>query len=86
VAKSRVIGRILLLAFAVCASNLGWSDASDSPGAALTQLRGLAGEWEGSDVWSGARVATGTMNATYKKPAMGLNSDHITLTFLFAAG
>lgn len=39
--------------------------------AALTQLRALAGEWEGSFEWSGARTATGKVNATYSETGNG---------------
>ncbi len=70
-ARSKVIGRLLLLTFVVYAGNLGWSDVQEGASAALTQLRGLAGEWEGSYVWSGARTATGTMNVTYYETGNG---------------
>jgi hypothetical protein len=39
--------------------------------AALAQLRGLAGDWEGSLQWTGARTATGKMNATYYETGNG---------------
>lgn len=39
--------------------------------AALGQLRGLAGEWEGSFEWTGARTATGKVNATYAETGNG---------------
>jgi len=39
--------------------------------AALAQLRGLAGDWEGPFEWTGARTATGKMNATYSVTGNG---------------
>jgi hypothetical protein len=39
--------------------------------AAFAQLRGLAGEWEGSFEWTGARTATGKVNATYSETGNG---------------
>jgi len=33
--------------------------------AVFERIRGLAGDWEGSVVWSGARTDSGKMNATY---------------------
>ena len=55
-----VIGAILYLS-AVCHS----ADSANSATAAFSRLQGLAGEWEGSFQWSGARGAAGKMNATY---------------------
>lgn len=65
ITTTRVVGGLLLLAFVAGASSLGWSNVQGDSGMALTQLRGLAGDWEGSYAWSGARTATGTMSATY---------------------
>lgn len=63
---ARAMGRILLLAFVVCLGTVGRSQAQESPSsAALAQLRSLAGEWEGSLEWTGARTGVGKMNATY---------------------
>ena len=46
----------------------GTSEAQDgASAAALTQLRGLAGEWEGSFEWAGARTATGRISATLER-------------------
>jgi len=68
----RVLGRILLLAGVVCLSTAGRSEAQEGANAAaLTQLRGLAGEWEGSLEWTGARTGTGKMNATYYETGNG---------------
>jgi len=65
-------GRILLLAGIVCLCTLRNSEAKeDGSAAALAQLRGLAGEWEGSFEWSGARTATGNINATYYETGNG---------------
>src|SRR5437763_1398708 len=51
---------------------LGWLTfsslraADESPAArALDQLKTLAGNWEGTFEWTGARTANGPMNATY---------------------
>ena len=68
----RVMGRILLLTVVVCLSTMGKSEAQEGAGAAaLAQLRGLAGQWEGSFEWTGARTATGKMNATYSETGNG---------------
>jgi hypothetical protein len=68
----RVVGLILLLAGVICSSTLGSSEADEGTGAAaLNQLRGLAGEWEGSFEWTGARTATGQMSATYSETGNG---------------
>jgi hypothetical protein len=43
-----------------------------SPGAAmLERLRGLAGEWEGTYVWTGARHDSGTMRVSYSLTGNG---------------
>lgn len=48
------------------------SDTQGSAGAAaLAQLRGLAGEWEGSFEWTGARSAAGKVSATYAQTGNG---------------
>jgi len=68
----RFMGRILLLAGAVCLNTMGRPVAQEGAGAAaLAQLRGLAGQWEGSFEWTGARTATGKMNATYSETGNG---------------
>ena len=68
----RLIGRILLLAGVVCLSTMGMSEAQEAANAAaLTQLRGLAGDWEGPLEWSGARTGTGRVNATYYETGNG---------------
>jgi hypothetical protein len=60
------IGRAVPLVAALCLSVVGFTQAQESSGAlALTRLRGLAGEWEGSLEWSGGRSGTGKVNATY---------------------
>jgi hypothetical protein len=42
------------------------SQAQDSSGAAaFGQLKALAGDWEGTYEWTGARTAAGSMTATY---------------------
>jgi len=63
---ARGMGRILLFAFVVCFGTVSRSQAQEShSSAALAQLRSLAGEWEGSLEWTGARTGIGKMNATY---------------------
>ena len=53
-------------------SAVGTSEAQEGgSAAALTQLRGLAGEWEGSFEWTGARTATGRISATYSETGNG---------------
>src|ERR1700686_1197643 len=42
------------------------SQAQDSKGAtAFEQLKSLAGDWEGTYEWMGARTGTGSINPTY---------------------
>jgi hypothetical protein len=68
----RITGRMLLLACVVCFSSMGRSEVQEGVnGAALAQLRALAGDWEGSLEWTGARTATGKMNATYYQTGNG---------------
>ena len=46
--------------------------SDDAPAvAALARLRSLTGEWQGSVEWSGARRATGSMNAIYSLTGNG---------------
>jgi hypothetical protein len=53
-------------------SAMGTSEAQEgASAAALAQLRGLAGEWEGSFEWTGARTATGRISATYSETGNG---------------
>jgi len=66
------LGKSLLLAGVVCLCAMGKSEAKeDANVAALAQIRGLAGEWEGSFEWSGARAATGKIKATYYETGNG---------------
>jgi hypothetical protein len=68
----KFMGRILLLASVVCLNTMGRPVAQEGAGAAaLAQLRGLAGQWEGSFEWTGARTATGKINATYSESGNG---------------
>jgi hypothetical protein len=69
--RSRAVWRVLLLALLACVGNPGWGDVQEGAGPALTQLRGLAGDWKGSYAWSGARTATGTIDATYYETGNG---------------
>jgi hypothetical protein len=47
------------------------SSSDTSAGAALARLRGLAGDWEGTFEWSGARKGSGSMNAIYSLSGNG---------------
>lgn len=68
----RVMSRILLLACWACLSSVDRSEAKEADNAAaLAQLRGLAGEWEGSLEWTGARTGTGKVNASYYETGNG---------------
>ncbi|PYP99214.1 MAG: hypothetical protein DMF82_25600 [Acidobacteria bacterium] len=67
---------MILATVAVGLLNLGYlgtGQASDTSAgaAALARLRGLAGEWQGSVEWSGARKGTGSMNAIYSLTGNG---------------
>jgi len=73
----RFVGKLLLAILAVGSgitllAQAGRPEAQQGAGAAaLAQLRGLAGEWEGSLEWTGARTATGKVNATYYETGNG---------------
>lgn len=57
--------RRLLLTVVVCLNtSVGFASPNEAA-SALARLRSLAGEWQGTFQWTGARTATGTMNATY---------------------
>src|SRR5262245_26894912 len=46
--------------------------ADETPSArVLERLRGLAGDWEGSLEWSGARTGTGRVKASYSTTGYG---------------
>ena len=46
--------------------------AEDTPAnRTLARLRGLAGEWQGTLVWSGGRTGTGTLRAVYRLTGNG---------------
>ena len=49
----------------------GAQNASGAGASALASLRGLAGEWEGSYQWSGARTDGGSLSATYSVTGNG---------------
>ena len=56
----------LLVVAALWANGLSTAVAEENSGAAeLAQLRTLAGDWEGTFEWTGARTGKGAMNATY---------------------
>ncbi|HXB54779.1 MAG TPA: hypothetical protein VN461_08355 [Vicinamibacteria bacterium] len=58
--------RAAFLLAAACLSLLRVADGEVQGGAKMFErLRALAGEWEGSVEWSGARSDKGKMNATY---------------------
>lgn len=70
--RTRGVKRLLVLVCVVCLSTFGWLEAQKGANAeALTQFRGLAGEWDGSFEWSGARTAKGKMNASYYETGNG---------------
>jgi len=62
--KRRLLG-LFLLCLSVWAMPNGQSFAQTKETAAFDKLRGLAGNWEGTFVWSGGRDATGKMDAQY---------------------
>jgi hypothetical protein len=54
------------VAFVVCLAWVHFSQASDGDASkALEQLKSLAGNWEGTAQWTGARTGSYRMNATY---------------------
>jgi len=57
-----MVRRTILLVLSVSAVLLSQESGAT---AALEKLRGLAGDWEGSVEWTGARTSHGTMNAKY---------------------
>jgi hypothetical protein len=60
------MSRASFILAAVSLSLLGLAKAEERGGPAMFErLRALAGEWEGSVEWSGARTDKGKMNATY---------------------
>jgi len=61
ITKRRILFSLLFLDLAVV------SQAADSSTAAeaLAKIRALAGDWEGTLEWTGARTGTGTMKASY---------------------
>jgi hypothetical protein len=60
------MGRVVRTVLVTCLSCVAPVGAQDPSGsAALAKLQKLAGEWEGSLEWTGARTSTGRMNASY---------------------
>jgi hypothetical protein len=58
--------RALLVAAVALAASLSTKAQQDSPGAeTYKKIRALAGDWQGSFEWSGARTDRGKMDATY---------------------
>jgi len=54
------------IAFVICLALARFCQAGDSDAAkALEQLKSLAGNWEGTAQWTGARTGSYPMNATY---------------------
>ncbi len=54
------------IGFVVCLGFAGLSQAGDTDAfEALEQLKSLAGNWEGTAQWTGARTGSYPMNATY---------------------
>jgi hypothetical protein len=53
-------------------SAAGLSETQDGASAgALAQIRALAGDWEGTFEWTGARSGAGNMSATYSLTGNG---------------
>jgi hypothetical protein len=71
--RQRYLGVALLLALVAAAvpARDGSADAPASASAALAKLRALAGEWNGSLEWTGARTGKGTIHATYRTTGYG---------------
>jgi len=64
--------RRMLVLGSLCFGLIGLAPAPESPAsAALARLRDLAGNWEGTLEWTGARTGTGKMNASYYVTGMG---------------
>ena len=60
------MSRVSFILGAVSLSLFGLANGEERGGPAMfARLRALAGEWEGSVEWSGARTEKGKMNATY---------------------
>ncbi len=58
--------RVLSMVTLFCLNPFGVARAGEAPvPAAFDRLRSLAGNWEGTFQWSGARSDSGRMNATY---------------------
>ena len=69
--KDGPVKRYLLIFVATCLAmtNIVAAQADVSP--AFAKLLGLTGNWEGTFEWSGARTASGKMNATYYSTGNG---------------
>jgi hypothetical protein len=59
------MNRGLLCLILVCMGTGGLLSAETKESAAFEKLRALSGDWEGTFAWSGARNATGKMDARY---------------------
>ena len=59
------MNRGMLCLVLVCIGLGGLSSAETKESAALDKLRALSGDWEGTFAWSGARNASGKMDAQY---------------------
>ncbi len=58
--------RVVSMAFVLALNLVPAAPAQERPlPASFSRLLALAGEWEGTFEWSGARTGTGRMNATY---------------------
>lgn len=59
---------ILFLTCVVGFSTMGWAETQETPSAAaLAQIRGLAGDWEGTFVWRGSGDAAEKLTAKYSE-------------------
>lgn len=61
ITKRRILFSLLFLGLAVASRAADSSNAAE----ALAKIRTLAGDWQGTLEWTGARTGTGTMNASY---------------------
>ena len=64
--------RYVLICVVMCLGMTNFSRAQAGESTpALAKLQGLTGNWEGTFEWSGARTASGKMNATYYSTGNG---------------
>ena len=70
--EEKATRRALLILALFCLSYASLVESSENAGsAALAKLRALAGEWEGTFEWTGARTGSGTMHVSYSLTGYG---------------